>query len=186
NMVFRKTSNLAKREGIFMIKTPLNMTLHDLLNATGSDHDEALFAPGKPTLTYKQLYDNVIQLATALNSFGIGRGDRVAMVMGNGPETVVTFLAVALTATAAPLNPNYKKEEFAFYYEDTKAKALISLPGTAELAHEAATEDMAIIEAKTQADGTLSFELTKGQRDPRPNELAVPEDVAMILHTSGT
>ncbi|WP_211329291.1 acyl--CoA ligase [Ammoniphilus oxalaticus] len=169
-----------------MIKTPLNMTIHDLLSPTGSDHDEALFAPGKPTLSYKQLYDNVIQLSAALNSFGIGRGDRVAMVMGNGPETVVTFLAVAISATAAPLNPNYKKEEFAYYYEDTKARALITLPGSAELAREAMTEDMALIEATPQEDGTLSFELIKGQREPRPTELAAPEDVAMILHTSGT
>ena len=146
-----------------MIKTPLNKTLHDLLNVSGNDHDDALFAPGKPTLSYKQLFDNVVQLSAALNSFGIGRGDRVAIVMGNGSsETVISFLAVALCATAAPLNPNYKKEEFAFYYEDTKARALITLPGTAEVAHEAVTPDMAIINANPNADGTLSFELVKG------------------------
>ena len=169
-----------------MIKTPLNKTLHDLLNVSGNDHDDALFAPGKPTLSYKQLFDNVVQLSAALNSFGIGRGDRVAIVMGNGPETVISFLAVALCATAAPLNPNYKKEEFAFYYEDTKARALITLPGTAEVAHEAVTPDMAIINANPNADGTLSFELVKGDLPPRPVELATSDDVAMILHTSGT
>ena len=105
---------------------------------------------------------------------------------GNGPETVISFLAVALCSTAAPLNPNYKKEEFAFYYEDTKARALITLPGTAAVAHEAATPEMAIIEAQPQGDGTLSFELKRGTRSPRPNEWATSEDVAMILHTSGT
>jgi len=162
------------------------MTLHDLLSASGNDHNDALLAPGRHTVSYKQLFKNVIELATALNSFGIGRGDRVAIVMGNGPEVVISFLAVALCATAAPLNPNYKKEEFAFYYEDTKARALITLPGSAAVAHEAVTPDMAIIQANPNVDGTLSFELMKGNLTPRPTELAAYDDVAMILHTSGT
>jgi len=169
-----------------MTKTPMDMTLYDLLIATRNDHNDALLAPGRQTVSYKQLFDNVLELATALNSFGIGRGDRVAIVMGNGPETVISFLAVALCATAAPLNPNYKKEEFAFYYEDTKARALITLPGSAAVAHEAVTPEMAIIQAKPNADGTLSFELMKGDLAPQPTELAAPDDVAMILHTSGT
>ena len=169
-----------------MVKTLFNMTLHDLLNDKGNDHGIALFAPGKPTLTYKQLFENVVQLAATLNSYGIGRGDRVAIVMGNGPETVISFLAVALCATAAPLNPNYKQEEFAYYYDDTKARALITLPGAAEIAHAAVKPDMSIIQANPQEDGTIAFELVKGNPDPRPTELASHEDVAMILHTSGT
>lgn len=169
-----------------MTKTPLEMTLHDLLKVTGMENNDALLAPGRQTISYKQLFDNMIELAAALNSFGIGRGDRVAIVMGNGPETIISFLAVALCATAAPLNPNYKKEEFAFYYEDIKARALITLPGSAEVAHAAVTPGMLIIQANPNPDGTLSFELKKGNPAPRPVELAMPEDVAMILHTSGT
>jgi acyl-CoA synthetase (AMP-forming)/AMP-acid ligase II len=172
--------------GNMMMKTSLNMTLLDLLNFTANDHDYALIAPGKPTLTYKQLYNNIIQLTAALNGFGIGRGDRVALVMGNGPEMIISFLAVAMCATVAPLNPKYKKEEFAFYYEDTKPRALITIAGTTDLAHKAATTDMDIIQANPNADGTLSFEFLKGKRAPRPIEIADPEDVAMILHTSGT
>ena len=61
-----------------MTKTSVNMTLHDLLVSRGN-HSEAILAPGKQTVSYKQLHDNVIQLASALNSFGIGRGDRVAI-----------------------------------------------------------------------------------------------------------
>ena len=132
------------------------------------------------------MFENVVQLAATLNSYGIGRGDRVAIVMGNGPETVISFLAVALCATAAPLNPNYKQEEFAYYYDDTKARALITLPGTAEIAHAAVKPDMSIIQANPQEDGTIAFELVKGNPNPRPTELASHEDVAMILHTSGT
>ena len=43
-----------------------------------------------------------------LNAIGIGRGDRVAIVLPNGPEMATAFLAVACGATTAPLNPAYR------------------------------------------------------------------------------
>jgi acyl-CoA synthetase (AMP-forming)/AMP-acid ligase II len=159
-------------------------TLLDLL--AGSDKHLALVAPEKPSLTYDRLKNNIRQLAEQLNSFGLGRGDRIAIAMQNGPEMIITFFAVAMCGTAAPLNPKYKQDEFAFYYDDTQAKALITLPDTIEAAHAAATSDMSIISAISNEDGTLTFALEKNSRPARPVELAQPEDVAMILHTSGT
>ena len=132
------------------------------------------------------MYQNVTQLSAELNRFGIGRGDRVAIVMGNGPEMLISSLAVTMCSVALPLNPKYKKGEFSFYYDDTRPCALITLEGCVPLAHEAATEDMKIIQASPMPDGTLSFRLTKGKKDQRSNERAVAEDIAMILHTSGT
>src|SRR5262245_16362958 len=167
-----------------MSTSPVDRTLLDLL--AGADEHAALLAPGRPALTYRQLRANVAELAERLNSFGLGRGDRIAIVMPNGPEVILAFFAAALCGTAAPLNPKYKQEEFAFYYEDTQARALITLPGDAELAHAAAPPEMAIISATPGPDGTLAFELMRGARAARPVEMARPEDVAMILHTSGT
>ncbi|HEX5691429.1 MAG TPA: acyl--CoA ligase, partial [Roseiflexaceae bacterium] len=158
-------------------------TLLDLL--AGDDDRAALVAPNKPTLSYRQLRENVAALAEQLNSFGLGRGDRIALVMNNGPELIVSFFAAAMCGTAAPLNPKYKEEEFAFYYDDTQAKALIALPGTADLARAAAPPTMLQIDALPQPDGTLAF-ASASTGTPRPHELALPDDVAMILHTSGT
>ncbi len=168
-----------------MTQTTASKTLLDLLSA-GADDRPALIAPERPTLTYRQLRANIEELAAQLNNFGLGRGDRIALTMPNGPEMVISFLAAATCGTAAPLNPKYKQEEFAFYYEDTQAKALLMLPGTLELALAAAPPDMTIIQVLSKADGTLSFEVVKGARTTRPVELTQPEDVAMILHTSGT
>ncbi|MBN9386881.1 MAG: AMP-binding protein [Chloroflexi bacterium] len=159
--------------------------LLDLLK-TGEENQPALVAPGRPDLTYGQLRRNIETLAAQLNSFGLGRGDRIAIAMPNGPDMVLAYFGAALAATAAPLNPKYKQEEFAFYYEDTQAKALITLPGTLELAHAAVLPGMAIIEAIPNDDGTLRFELKSGGGEARPVELAQADDVAMILHTSGT
>lgn len=164
------------------------MNLFDLL--AGEDDRIALVAPDQPPLTYKKLRENVVGLVSQLNSFGLRRGDRIAVAMVNGPSMVITFLAAALCGTAAPLNPKYKQEEFAFYYEDTQAKALITLPDTIQAAVlAAATSDMMLINAKVNADSTLSYELVstaEGQgKSPTP-DFPNPDDVAMILHTSGT
>jgi acyl-CoA synthetase (AMP-forming)/AMP-acid ligase II len=152
-----------------------------------SDNHPALVAPEHPALSYRLLRENVLALATQLSQCGLGRGDRIAIAMPNGPEMVLTFLAATLCGTAAPLNPKYKQEEFSFYYKDTQAKALITLPGTFEAAIAAATSDLLLIHAKPQADGTLRFELVRGDKSGT-GTLSLPDadDVAMILHTSGT
>jgi acyl-CoA synthetase (AMP-forming)/AMP-acid ligase II len=160
------------------------MTLLDLL--AGADAHPALIAPEKPSLTYAQMRANVVALAAQLNEMGLGQGDRIAIAMGNGPEMVLAYCGTTLCGTAAPLNPNYKQDEFAFYFEDTDAKALITLPGTLPAAHAAASGDMTIIEALPQPDGTLIFKAVKNARPARPVALAGPDDIAMILHTSGT
>lgn len=157
----------------------------DLL--AGEDDRIALTAPGKPSLTYKQLRQNVRELAAQLNSFGIGKGDRVAIAIPNSPEMVVTFLAAVTCATAAPLNPKYKQEEFAFYYEDTNAVALIVLDEGIAAALAAVTPNMLVIRAISNSDGTLLFEKIGGmERSPRVKQLAESDDIATILHTSGT
>ncbi len=160
------------------------MNLLELI--AGESDRSALAAPDKPTLTYRQLRENIAELSAKLNKLGLGKGDRIAIAMPNSPEMIITFLAVATCATAAPLNPKYKQEEFAFYYEDTQAKALITLPGTVELALAAAAPEMMLIEANVKADGTLDFEAVRGALPPHAIEQAESDDIAMILHTSGT
>ncbi|MEH2053067.1 acyl--CoA ligase [Nostoc sp.] len=164
------------------------MNLFELL--VGEDNHPALVTPEGRSLTYQQLRDNVLGLVTQLNSFGLKRGEHIAIAMSNGSPMAITFLAAALCGTAAPLNPKYKQEEFAFYYQDTQAKALITLSEGAEAAIAAVTPDMILINAKVNTDGTLSFELGTGDwglgtRDWEKN-LVGDDDIAMILHTSGT
>ncbi|MBP5976625.1 AMP-binding protein [Brasilonema sp. CT11] len=173
------------------------MNIFELL--AGEDDHPALVAPEGSTLTYKQLRENVVELVSQLNSFGLQRGDsfaaarsadRIAIAMSNGVPMVLSFLAAALSGTAAPLNPKYKQEEFGFYYEDTQAKALITLPDVPEAAIAAVTPDMIHIYARVTENGTLSFELVKpasGEGKSLDNQnFPDSDDVAMILHTSGT
>lgn len=159
------------------------MNILNLLNGAASDI--ALTSNERPAVTYKQLQENVVELAEQLNSFGLGRGDRVAIAISNSPEMITVFLATTIAATACPLNPKYKQEEFAFYYEDTQAKALIILPDGNNNALAACSEAMKVITVKTRESGALYFELQTAHQ-PREVEQATENDIAMILHTSGT
>ncbi|WP_257210100.1 AMP-binding protein [Nostoc linckia] len=139
------------------------MNLFELL--AGEDNHLALVSPEGRSLTYQQLRENVTGLVSQLHSFGLKPGERIAIAMNNGLPMVITFLAATLSGTAAPLNPKYKQDEFAFYYADTQAKALITLSEEPEAAIAALTPDMIPINAKVNPDGTLSFELGTGKED---------------------
>src|SRR2546430_17442557 len=118
------------------------------------DHGEggaaALVVPGGPTLTYAQLREEVQRCAGELARLGLGRGDRIALVLPNSAETIVLFLAAATTGTAAPLNPAYKEDEFRFYLEDTAARALIVSPGGGAAARRALPPGAGLIEARME------------------------------------
>jgi len=95
------------------------------LIAAGRDEAVAIAAHEAPPLTYGALRALIDRAVRSLNDLGVGRGDRVGIVLPNGPEMATAFLCVASAAASAPLNPAYRQDEFEFYLEDLKAKALI-------------------------------------------------------------
>ena len=99
------------------------------LTAPG-DKTAVIISDGGPTLTYAGLREQVAALAGTLRREGIAPGDPVAIVLPNGAEFLVTFLAATWArAIVAPLNPAYKLDEFTFYMEDIGVKAVILPPG---------------------------------------------------------
>src|SRR5438046_4050759 len=94
-------------------------------NASHFGARAALLSDGHEPLSHQQLRNQVAVTVTALNPLGVGRGDRVAIVLPQGPDLAVTFLAVAAGATAAPLNPASVEKEVLVYLEDLQARALI-------------------------------------------------------------
>ena len=74
--------------------------------AAGEAAAPAIGAPDRSPLTHHGLQNLMHATVERLNAFGIGRGDRVAIVLPNGPEMATAFLSVAAAATTAPLNPS--------------------------------------------------------------------------------
>jgi acyl-CoA synthetase (AMP-forming)/AMP-acid ligase II len=164
-------------------------TIRDLL-ANGEADAIAIAAPTAGPLTYQGLREQVDETVSALNAVGIGRGDRVAIVLPNGPEMAVAFLCIAAGATSAPLNPRYRAEEFEFYLADLGAKALVVEAGAPSAASDVAARlgIPVIALAATPGKGAGRFRLDAGAAPRRPTSSgpAAPADIALVLHTSGT
>ena len=154
----------------------------------------AVVALASPSLTYNNLYQHIVSVVAQLRTMGIRQSDRVAVALPNGPTSAVAFLSITCGAIYAPLNPNYRASEYEFYLKDLNAKALILQPGTAEAAREVALKLKIPVVELTPAEGeaagifTLSTD-NKTQLDTPINiaaEFAKEDDIALILHTSGT
>jgi acyl-CoA synthetase (AMP-forming)/AMP-acid ligase II len=164
------------------------MTLLDLLQA-GADDAIAIAAPGRAPLDYRGLRALVATTTASLNAAGIGRSDRVAIVLPNGPEMATCFLACASAVASAPLNPAYRVDEFEFYLVDLQAKALIVEQASTSPAVTAARKlGVQVIELAV-AEGAPAGQFSLGALPAAPCASGGPaqaQDVAMVLHTSGT
>ena len=165
-------------------------TLFDLLSVGASDAPAIKASNVKP-LSYEGLRVNIHKTVATLNSFGIGRQDRVAIVLANGPQMASAFVSIAVGASAAPLNPAYRADEFEFYLSDLQAKALVVEKGSESPALQIAEKlNIQILELSPSEEGAGAF--TLAQLNPVPATapqfpgLATAEDIGLILHTSGT
>ena len=160
-------------------------TLLDVLDS-GNSADTAILIADGPRLTYAELRSHVRALADRLAEHGLTRADRVATVFPNGAEAIIAFLGAAVAATAAPLNPSYTEDEFRFYLDDTNAKAMIVPPGAAAAARQAASAGMILVEMAVDGAGALRLESAAPRQVGRTASEPRSEDVALVLHTSGT
>ncbi len=162
-----------------------------LLDA-GADDALAIGAPeGVPPLRYRDLRVLARRTIERLNALGVGRNDRVAIVLPNGPEMASAFVCIAAGATTAPLNPAYRAEEFEFYLTDLGAKALVVAHGADSPARGVAARlGVPVVELRPRREhGAGSFTLEPVQ--PMQGAAARPgagiaDDTALVLHTSGT
>ena len=149
----------------------------------------AIAAPDRQPLPYRRLLGQVEDTVEALSSAGFNRNDRVALVLPNGPEMAVAFLAVASGATCAPLNPAYTDEEFDFYISDLNARALIVASGMDSPARRVARRrQVPILELVPAVEAEAGiFTLGGGELSTTSKfSFAESSDIALVLHTSGT
>ena len=172
----------------------MHPTLKDLLS-TGADAAPALSAPSRAPLSFGGLRTLIDATLAQLNALGIGRNDRVAIVLPNGPEMAACFMACASGVASAPLNPAYRADEFEFYLSDLNAKALIVEAGSTSPAIDVALRQGVRLLELVVAEGAPAghFSLVPRQAtDAGENAAAAHDgpaqldDVSMVLHTSGT
>jgi len=168
-----------------------NRTTITSLLARGADTATALSAPGGVPLTYESLRTLLDDTMATLRAHGISAGDRVAMVLDNGPEMAAAFLCTGAGATAAPLNPNYRAEEFEFYLTDLRARLLVVAQGkdspAVDVAGRLGVPVARLVPHPERGAGTFSLELSAGTSPAAADSRSAgPDDIALVLHTSGT
>jgi acyl-CoA synthetase (AMP-forming)/AMP-acid ligase II len=147
----------------------------------GSGNDPAVVVgETAQVITFADLGGEALRLARQLSARGVSRGDRVSLVIPSGPDFTRLMLAVnILGATAAPLNPAYTRSEYKFYFGDLQPRFLLLPEGDIAAARQAAMTETEIIDVSDGPDFT-------GPRREADFEPAQPNDIALLLHTSGT
>ena len=160
--------------------------IQDLI-ANHPDDSAAIGAPDRPSLTFGRLRSLIDETGAALRGHGVGRSDRVAIVLPNGPEMATLFMGVAGAAVAAPLNPSYKQDEFEYYISDLNTKLLIVEKSSTSPAIEAAGKLGVTVATIDWPDGAPAGDFTMsgaiGGDAPTDGE---KDDPCLVLHTSGT
>ncbi len=139
----------------------------------------ALLAPQRAPLTYAALSQQIDRVGRVLRAQDVSCGDRVAVVLHNGPEMAATFLGIASYATCAPLNPAYGPAELEFYLTDLAAKVVVTTA-----AMDKAVRDVAARLGLVVLDVAAFHE--ESDADVAPLDYGKEQDVALVLHTSGT
>ena len=167
-------------------------TLVDLLRPTAdrNEADHALLAPSRAPMTYGALRQQSAATVAVLRRADVGRQDRVAVVLPNGPEMAAASFAIASGAVCAPLNPGYGEDELRFFLTDLR-------PGGAG----AVRPTIADPPARSQPRSACAASMRDGRDDWPAGRIALdggdapacaddapphPDDVALLLHTSGT
>ena len=164
------------------------MNLAHIIDPHPADH-VALFSRGRPT-TYATLRDQVAHLRGGLAELGVSRGDRVALLCGNGRYFVDMYLAtLGLGAVAVPLNPSSPAPEIEHELRATTPSVVVVEPSAAHawsqvdlgdhVCHVVATESGSVPGATHAFDDLLQHSTA--------DTVEVDDDtLAVLVFTSGT
>ena len=162
-------------------------------NAKNDPKKTAIFIDERK-VTYLKLKQNIDTFAHFLEFSGIRSGDRVAMIIGNSEEFVVSLFAITkIGAIAVPLNTFLKKEEFEYILNDCGARMLISsasfanetkdLLDTTKIEKIVWTDKYAHLDERNYSFTEIDANLESHERVAKQPHL---DDLACIVYTSGT
>lgn len=153
---------------------------------------------GEDSISYKKFFGQVQAMASTLEQKGIGRGDHVALVLGNSPAFLISYFAVlARGGIVIPINPTYTPDEMAYILLDGDVKAIVALsPLVAQAESELSKlPKLSLVVSVPYADvpvfkrtGDIEFLPFEEVFSETLMEVVEVDDqeVAVILYTSGT
>ena len=166
-------------------------TLYETLLAQARDRPgaTAILAPGRPPLSFADLLDRLDDVRTALNTRGIGREDRVAVLASRGADIAVAQLGIASCSVCVPLNAGAPNVELIQSLANTKAKALMLAADAPVLLKEHARRTgVLLLEYSAGSDAPIGKLHIEGDRAAAAirGGFADADELAFVLCTSGT
>lgn len=155
--------------------------LHELFEAT-ADHRPGRTAVqcGPLRMTYQELEESANRLARVLRARGVGREDRVALLLPRSERIYLAMLGVLKAGAAyVPLDSETPLERVRFILKDSGAKCLISVSGPAD----ALADDISLIRLDADAPLIASQSVV---RMTRAETGASRENLCYVIYTSGT
>lgn len=183
-----------------------NMSLVSRVQQIASEHPEkiAYNFMGKDT-TYAAFEQSVELFAGALKSIGVEKGDNIGFLLGNSPHFLISLYAtMRIGATAVPINPIYSPDEISYIVKNSDAKVIIALDALLPLVEKAAgvftsVENYIICETQPDTVQKLAALPENLKTKVKPFSVMIssaamgtsavetdPDDIAVILYTSGT
>ena len=177
-------------------------TLNDIFLAVSNNRCDRVMlqrqVQGWVPISSTEIYRSVVGVARALESWGVRKGDRVAILSENRPEwTITDFAALALGAVTVPVYATQTAEQTAFLLNDSGARVIaVSTPHQLEkvltIQPRTAIERILVMDAIDTARAVPMQELMRqgpAESDPEFDARARtigPDDLATIIYTSGT
>lgn len=167
-------------------------SLGHLLESAATEHSDKplLFFEGE-SVSYTQVNRRVNRVANGLRAIGVNKGDRVGVMLPNGLEFPITWLAIAkLGAIMVPININYKEHDLAYILSDSQAETIVihdEFLSVLELARGPAESLKRVVVLGNVPAGMLGFKQMENDASPDFVITDVYEsDLINIQYTSGT
>jgi long-chain acyl-CoA synthetase len=146
-------------------------------------------------ITYRQMQENIDRTAAALVALGVGKGDRVALMLPNCPQYVYSYYAcMKLGAIVVQMNPLYMPNEVEFILKDSGAKVFFGVDAmfaSFNAVREKVPVEHAVVVrllwTDVEGDNLFADELLQQDLPESPRaEIDPKEDVAVFQYTGGT
>jgi amino acid adenylation domain-containing protein len=168
------------------------LCLSDLIAFWGrtAPHHDAILGPDCARLTYGEFWGLTNDAARELRRLGIGRRDRVAVILPRGPEHAVAIVGVAAAAVCVPLNPDLTADELQRYFTDLQIAALLTCAETNSagrgVAHALGVAVIDLLPWVGERERTFKLYGSTKARSGAGDDVAASTDDAFVLLTSGT
>ena len=173
------------------------MALGEVLSlAAERNPDKVYLYHGAHQVTYRQLFDSSLQVASAFRSVGIGHGDRVGVYLPNCREYLLCWMGLSLLgAICVPINTAYRRDEMAYILNNAEAKGIVCHGTLVDIVNEASPlcpslrfclvvgGDDPPLAAYTSFQQAMEDAPSLGYEDL---PAVAPTDLSMLVYTSGT